>query len=58
MCFLTVLEAVSPDSECQRGWLLLKTLGGGVGGTSLAVKWLRLCASIAGGAGLIPGQGS
>ena len=58
ICFLTVLEAVSPNSECQRGWFLLKTLGGGVEGTSLAVKWLRLCASIAGGAGLIPGWGA
>ena len=28
------------------------------GGTSLAVQWLRLCASTAGGTGLIPGQGS
>ena len=27
-------------------------------GASLAVQWLRLCASTAGGAGLIPGQGS
>ena len=27
-------------------------------GTSLVVQWLRLCASTAGGAGLIPGQGS
>ena len=27
-------------------------------GTSLVVQWLRLCASNAGGAGLIPGQGS
>ena len=26
-------------------------------GTSLAVQWLRLCASNAGGMGLIPGQG-
>ena len=26
--------------------------------TSLAVQWLRLCASTAEGAGLIPGQGS
>ena len=26
-------------------------------GTSLAVQWLRLCASGAGGAGLIPGWG-
>ena len=27
-------------------------------GTSLAVQWLRLCASQAGGVGLIPGQGT
>ena len=27
-------------------------------GTSLAVQWLRLHASIAGGMGLIPGQGT
>ena len=27
-------------------------------GTSLAVQWLRLCASNAGGAGSIPGQGT
>ena len=27
-------------------------------GTSLAVQWLKLCASIARGMGLIPGQGS
>ena len=27
-------------------------------GTSLVVHWLRLCASIAGGAGLIPVQGT
>ena len=27
-------------------------------GTSLAVQWLRLCASNAEGAGLIPGQGT
>ena len=27
-------------------------------GTSLAVQWLRLCASTAGGMGSIPGQGS
>ena len=27
-------------------------------GASLAVQWLRLCASTAGGAGLIPGWGS
>ena len=27
-------------------------------GTSLAVQWLRLCASTAGGMGLIPGQGT
>ena len=27
-------------------------------GTSLAVQWLRLCASTAGGAGSIPGQGT
>ena len=26
--------------------------------TSLAVLWLRLCASTAGGTGLIPGQGT
>ena len=26
-------------------------------GTSLAVQWLRLCASTAGGMGSIPGQG-
>ena len=26
--------------------------------TSLVVQWLRLCASNAGGTGLIPGQGS
>ena len=26
--------------------------------TSLAVQWLRLCASRAGGTGLIPGQGT
>ena len=54
MQFLTVLEAIGPNSECQSGWFLLKTLGG----TSLAAEWLRLCASIAGGAGLIPGHGS
>ena len=27
-------------------------------GTSLVVQWLRLCASIAGGMGLIPGWGT
>ena len=27
-------------------------------GTSLVVQWLRLCASNAGGAGSIPGQGA
>ena len=27
-------------------------------GTSLAFQWLRLCASTAGGAGSIPGQGT
>ena len=27
-------------------------------GTSLAVQWLRLCTSTAGGMGLIPGQGT
>ena len=27
-------------------------------GTSLVVQWLRLCASIAGGMGLIPGWGN
>ena len=27
-------------------------------GTSLAVQWLRLCASSAGDVGLIPGQGT
>ena len=27
-------------------------------GTSLAIQWLRLCASTAGGTGLIPGQGT
>ena len=27
-------------------------------GTSLAVQWLRLCASAAGGVGLIPGRGT
>ena len=27
-------------------------------GTSLVVQWLRLCASHAGGMGLIPGQGT
>ena len=27
-------------------------------GTSLAVQWLRLCASTAGGMGLIPGWGT
>ena len=27
-------------------------------GTSLAVQWLRLCASTAGGTGLIPGWGT
>ena len=30
----------------------------GLVGTSLAFQWLRLCASTAGGAGSIPGQGS
>ena len=28
------------------------------GGTSLAVQWLRLCASTAGGVGSIPGWGT
>ena len=27
-------------------------------GTSLVAQWLRLCASTAGGAGLVPGQGA
>ena len=27
-------------------------------GTSMAVQWLRLCAPIAGGVGLTPGQGT
>ena len=27
-------------------------------GTSLAIQWLRLCASNAGGTGSIPGQGT
>ena len=31
-------------------WLIL--------GNSLAVQWLRFCASTAGGMGLIPGQGT
>ena len=30
----------------------------GTMGTSLAVQWLRLCASSAGGMGSIPGQGT
>ena len=30
----------------------------GVWRTSLAVQWLRLCTSMAGGVGLIPGQGT
>ena len=30
----------------------------GCGGTSLAVQWLRICTSIAGGAGLTPSQGT
>ena len=29
-----------------------------IGGTSLAVQWLRLCISNAGGMGSIPGQGT
>ena len=31
---------------------------GNKAGTSLVVQWLRLCASAAGGKGLIPGQGT
>ena len=30
----------------------------GWGGTSLAIQWLRLCASTAGGEGSIPGRGT
>ena len=34
------------------------TLKGTHRGTSLAVQWLRFCASTAGGTGSIPGQGT
>ena len=48
----------------QMRWLQLAALGGliwltrGGRGTSLAVRWLRLCASTAGGTGSIPGRGT
>ena len=35
-----------------------KVIETGTPGTSLAVQWLGLCASVAGGMGSIPGQGT
>ena len=44
-----VLEIFPRSPGLHKIWVL---------GTSLAVQWLRLCASTTGGTGLIPGQGT
>ena len=39
-------------------YLAICALKGRILGTSLAVQWLRLCVSTAGGTGSIPGRGT
>ena len=50
MVILNIVTILNATKLLTLKWLIL--------GTSLAVQWLRICASTAGGTGLIPGQGT
>ena len=55
-CFLTCIQVSQEAGKLV--WYSQLFKNSTVCGTSLAVKWLRLCASTARGAGSIPGQGT
>ena len=50
MVILNIVTILNATKLLTLKWLIL--------GTSLAVQWLRFCASTTGGTGLIPDQGS
>ena len=50
MVILNIITILNATKLLTLKWLIL--------GTSLAVQWLRFCASTVGGTGLIPGQGT